>query len=355
MVNCKRTCAWMLFAVLTTLVYACGTPAAGEPADKKAKPAAKQAQQDEQPPKDRYQLPKGGVKELLAFIKEIRTFRPKSQEEADLHGEKAVKAIQAAAEKVQKIAKDSDKQLEGLDEIPSLLLAIRAMQVGEATPEEQKKLIADIKARLAKGDEPNQQDVAAAMQTASTLEETDPKMAATAYRELGETMAKSKNEQLVKIGERMEGAARRLLLVGNPLELKGTEFDSEKFDWEKYRGKVVLVDFWATWCGPCRAELPNVKKNYQLYHDRGFEVVGVSLDDDREALEKLMAEDKNPWVTLYDGGWEANPNATYYGIMGIPTVILVDKEGKVVSTNARGPELGKLLASLLGPAEEKKE
>ena len=149
----------------------------------------------------------------------------------------------------------------------------------------------------------------------------------------------------------MEGAARRLDLLGNPLELSGTEMDGSKFDWAKYRGKVVLVDFWATWCGPCLAELPNVKKNYELYHDKGFDIVGVSLDQDRAKLEEFLQKEQNPWTTLHDGAWNDNAVATYYGIMGIPTVILVDKEGKVVSTRARGPELGKLLAELLGPAE----
>ena len=84
---------------------------------------------------------------------------------------------------------------------------------------------------------------------------------------------------------------------------------------------------------------------------RGFDVVGISLDDDRAALEKFLEKEKNPWLTLHDGGWDDNPTAGYYGVMGIPTVILVDKEGKVVSTNARGPELSKLLEGLLGPAK----
>ena len=80
--------------------------------------------------------------------------------------------------------------------------------------------------------------------------------------------------------------------------------------------------------------------------------MGISLDRDRAALEKFLEQEQNPWTTLHDGDWSDNSVATYYGIVGIPTVILVDKEGKVVSTRARGPELGKQLATLLGSPED---
>jgi thiol-disulfide isomerase/thioredoxin len=111
----------------------------------------------------------------------------------------------------------------------------------------------------------------------------------------------------------------------------------------------VLVDFWATWCGPCIAEIPNVLEQYEKYHDKGFEVVGVSLDQDREALEKFVAEQKIPWPILFEKpegeGWQ-HPLATFYGITGIPTVVLIGRDGKVITLDARGEKLGDRLDEL---------
>jgi thiol-disulfide isomerase/thioredoxin len=175
------------------------------------------------------------------------------------------------------------------------------------------------------------------------------------YGKLAKLMSESGIENLVGQAKRIEGQLRRLKLPGNVIEIEGTTLAGEKFDWKSYRGKVVLVDYWATWCGPCRAELPNVKKNYKKYHGKGFEVVGISLDEDQAELEEFLKEQKIPWVTLFEPeaenrGWE-NPLAVKYGVNGIPLAILVDQEGKVVSMSARGAELTRLLEELLGDKE----
>jgi thiol-disulfide isomerase/thioredoxin len=159
--------------------------------------------------------------------------------------------------------------------------------------------------------------------------------------------------ELMELVPLLEGIARRMALPGNPIELRGKSLDGTEFNWAAYRGKVVLVDFWASWCGPCLAEIPHVVKMYKAYHGKGFDVVGINIDAKIEDAQAKVKQLNVPWVTIYDHGEEL---ANYYGITGIPRAILVDQTGNVVSMMARGKnlevELRKLLGEPLAAADE---
>ncbi|MGB2809317.1 MAG: redoxin domain-containing protein [Sedimentisphaerales bacterium] len=147
---------------------------------------------------------------------------------------------------------------------------------------------------------------------------------------------------------RRQGTSQTHPLLGKPLgELKFTDLKGEEIDIAQYKGKVVLVDFWAIWCGPCIGELPNVKNTYSNYHDDGFEIIGINLDRDRTRLEEFIEKRNMPWPQYFDGkGWK-NEIAVHFDIHSIPSTFLLDREGIVRYANLRGSALKHAVEDLL--------
>jgi peroxiredoxin len=130
-------------------------------------------------------------------------------------------------------------------------------------------------------------------------------------------------------------------------DFSATDLEGKPISIEAYRGKVVLVDFWAVWCGPCVADMPNVKKVYEKYKDKGFDVIGISLDNDEKQLRDFLKKNDIPWRQVFSGkGWDS-PVSRQYGIYSIPSVWLIDKDGKLISNNARGEKLENMVAEAL--------
>ena len=175
---------------------------------------------------------------------------------------------------------------------------------------------------------------------AQTLNASDPAAAETLLKELA-----GSGEGRIADEARKELAARDRLK--SPLELHFTAVDGSQVDISKMRGKVVLVDFWATWCAPCKAEEPSVVAAYNKLHDKGFEVVGISLDMQKESLLKYTADNGMKWPQYFDGKEWQNAISSSFGIHSIPTMWLVNKKGYVVNTDVSADlaaQVEKLLA-----------
>ncbi len=134
---------------------------------------------------------------------------------------------------------------------------------------------------------------------------------------------------------------KSLVVGANPFALTGQTLAGKTLSLDSYKGKVVLLDFWATWCAPCRAELPNLLANYKKYRAQGFDIVGISLDeaDSEMQLRKFVAANQMTWPQLFDASPFKGPNATKYGVKAIPFTLLIGKDGKIAAVNPRDEDL----------------
>jgi len=166
-------------------------------------------------------------------------------------------------------------------------------------------------------------------------------------RDFPETQqAKSADKMLASIKEQEETKKiSRALVEGSKFpDFAEKDVAGEPISISKYKGKVVMIDFWATWCGPCVGELPNVLETYKKHHNEGFDIIGISLDKDKEKLLGFTKERKMSWQQFFDGKMWSNKLAVKYGVQSIPMTYLLDGEGKIIGKGLRGEDLEEAVA-----------
>jgi thiol-disulfide isomerase/thioredoxin len=184
-----------------------------------------------------------------------------------------------------------------------------------------------------------------------------PDKAAEMFKQLqldfpGTASAKKADQAIagIKQGEEARKIQEALAIDSAFPDFDVKDLDGKPLKVANFKGKVVMIDFWATWCGPCVGEVPNVAAVYQKYHDKGFEIIGVSLDreGDKDKMISFTKEHNMPWPQFYDGKYWQNELSVKYGIRSIPATFLLDGSGKIIAKNVRGEALEPAVKKALG-------
>ncbi|MDE0816145.1 MAG: thioredoxin-like domain-containing protein [Pirellulaceae bacterium] len=174
------------------------------------------------------------------------------------------------------------------------------------------------------------------------------------FKRFGKVFSQSESRTLTAYGKKIiksaTAPANVSQLVGKPLELSGITDLGGELDWASYRGKVVLIDFWASWCGPCRAQMPKIKAIYEELDRKKFEVVAVNLDRSAEAFEEYSKEHQSPWPNVI--GDDGRALAEKYGVTALPTMMVVDGEGKILAVGHSVQALRAAIDKAVKPAEK---
>ena len=298
-----------------------------------------------------YEVPTSqSVAELERFIDALLRIRPANGEQYLFHIQRMPAAIDEAARKI--MALDNDPSSLAYRKAAYMTVVARVLAIDRLTDAETQTLIEEIESRLPIAEE-FRRATGLASQAAQRLESSGKKaLAIEAYRRFGNALSTDTDPAVATEGRRMIGAARRLELVGNPVEWFGNQIDGSAFDPGMVQGKFVLVDFWASWCGPCLASFPKLAKLREKYGTDRFDVIGVSLEKNGERVKDSMAKEGVVWPCLYETNvaWD-HPMAVHYGITRIPSTILVGPDGKVIALDLRGKALEDKLAELLGSGD----
>jgi len=283
------------------------------------------------------------LKELEAFIDSTKKRQP-------VTGEQYVemqRSLRTASKRVVELVVDRKSPL--FRKAESEFVNASVMLLGNEGPDAQRKTFERFRDYLKERPNIEFTDIQMALLAGQNLEQlADYQLAKEAYKTFAELFRDKKDPNLSEVIAMFESNGRRLDLPGKQFELKGTTISGEDFDIESLRGKFVLVYFWASISKPCELEHPYMLSVYNKYKSRGFEIVGIGLDEEKEVAQAFIQRLEVPWANL----WESRKQGVSkvmetYGVSATPTSFLLDKDGKVITIEARGLLLGKALENLL--------